>query len=456
MTLEATLARIDADLPAAIDRLLDLLRIPSISTDPAYKADCARAAEWLVDDLRGLGFDASVRPTPGHPMVVAHCDGPGRHLLFYGHYDVQPVDPLALWHRDPFDPAIEDTPKGRVIRARGASDDKGQLMTFLEACRAWKAVHGTLPGRLTIFFEGEEESGSPSLIPFMQDNADELKADIALICDTGLFQSTAPAIVTMLRGLLGEELTIHAANKDLHSGMYGGAAQNPIRVLTRILAGLHDDQGRIQVPGFYDGVTELPDAIRAQWQNLAFDHARFLGDVGLSHPAGEVDRTPLEMIWSRPTAEVNGIWGGYTGDGFKTVLPAEAHAKVSFRLVGDQDPDALRENFRAWVTAQLPPDCTVEWKSHGNSPAGVMAIDDPAFEAARAALSEEWGRAAAYVGCGGSIPIAGYFKTYLGMDAMLLGFGRDDDQIHSPNEKYDVESFHKGIRSWARVLAKLV
>jgi acetylornithine deacetylase/succinyl-diaminopimelate desuccinylase-like protein len=456
MTLDATLARIDADLPAALDRLMHLLRIPSVSTDPAYKADCARAADWLVDDLRSLGFAASVRPTPGHPMVVAHCDGPGRHLLFYGHYDVQPVDPLSLWHRDPFDPAIEDTPKGPVIRARGASDDKGQLMTFLEACRAWKAVHGTLPGKLTIFFEGEEESGSPSLIPFMQDNAAELKADIALICDTGLFESTSPAIVTMLRGLLGEELTIHAANKDLHSGMYGGAAQNPIRVLTRILAGLHDANGRVQVPSFYDGVTELPDAIRAQWQNLAFDHARFLGDVGLSHPAGEVDRTPLEMIWSRPTAEVNGIWGGYTGDGFKTVLPAEAHAKVSFRLVGDQNPDTLRENFRAWVQAQLPPDCTVEWKSHGNSPAGVMAITDPAFEAARAALSEEWGRPAAYVGCGGSIPIAGYFKTYLGMDAMLLGFGRDDDQIHSPNEKYDVESFHKGIRSWARVLAKLV
>jgi acetylornithine deacetylase/succinyl-diaminopimelate desuccinylase-like protein len=461
MTLEATLSRIDADLPDALDRLQDLLRIPSISTDPAYKADCARAAEWLKDDLLSLGFDASVRATPGHPMVVAHGAGPhpagksGRHLLFYGHYDVQPVDPLSLWHRDPFDPTIEETPKGRVIRARGASDDKGQLMTFLEACRAWKAVHGTLPCNLTIFFEGEEESGSPSLVPFMMDHAAELRADIALICDTGLFESTTPAIVTMLRGLLGEELTIHAANKDLHSGMYGGAAQNPIRVLTRILAGLHDTQGRVQVPGFYDGVTELPDAIRAQWQNLAFDHARFLGDVGLSHPAGEVDRTPLEMIWSRPTAEVNGIWGGYSGDGFKTVLPAEAHAKVSFRLVGHQNPDTLRTAFRAWVTAQLPPDCTVEWKAHGNSPAGMMAIDDPAFEAARVALSEEWGRTAAYVGCGGSIPIAGYFKTCLGMDAMLLGFGRDDDQIHSPNEKYDVESFHKGIRSWARVLAKL-
>ncbi|MGL6210734.1 MAG: M20/M25/M40 family metallo-hydrolase, partial [Paracoccaceae bacterium] len=213
--------------------------------------------------------------------------------------------------------------------------------------------------------------------------------------------------------------------------------------------------GRVQVPGFYDGVSELPDAIRQQWQALSFDHARYLGDVGLSLPAGEVDRTPLEMIWSRPTAEVNGIWGGYTGDGFKTVLPGEAHAKVSFRLVGAQDPFAIRAAFRAWVQAQLPGDVSVEFKEHGNSPASVMAVDNPAFAAARAALTDEWGRAAAFVGAGGSIPVAGYFKTYLGMDAMLIGFGRDNDQIHSPNEKYDLQSFHKGIRSWARILARL-
>lgn len=456
MTLDAVLSHIDANLPQSLDRLMTLLRIPSVSTDPAYKADCARAADWLADDLKSIGFDASSRPTPGHPMVVGHGGSGGRHLLFYGHYDVQPVDPLALWDRDPFDPALQDTPKGQVIRARGSSDDKGQLMTFLEACRAWKAVYGTLPGKLTIFLEGEEESGSPSLIPFMQENAAELRAELALICDTGLFDSTTPAIVTMLRGLLGEEITIKAASRDLHSGSYGGAAANPIRVLSGILANMHDANNRITIPNFYDGVTELPDAIRAQWQNLAFDHARFLGDVGLSQPSGEVDRTPLEMIWSRPTAEVNGIWGGYTNDGFKTVLPAEAHAKISFRLVGTQNPDAIRDDFRAWVTAQLPPDCTVEFIGYGASPASIMAITDPAFEATRAALSEEWGRAAAYVGCGGSIPIAGYFKTYLDMDAMLVGFGCDDDQIHSPNEKYDLKSFHKGIRSWARVLAKLM
>jgi acetylornithine deacetylase/succinyl-diaminopimelate desuccinylase-like protein len=456
MTLDAVLARIDADLPQALERLMDLLRIPSISTDPAYTGDCARAADWLAADLRGLGFDAASRPTPGHPMVVGHGGAGGRHLLFYGHYDVQPVDPLDLWARDPFDPAIEKTPKGKVIRARGSSDDKGQLMTFLEACRAWKAVHGSLPCRLTIFLEGEEESGSPSLIPFMKENAGELRADLALICDTGLFEDAVPAITTMLRGLCKAEFTVRAADRDLHSGMYGGLARNPIHVMSRLLAGLHDDQGRVQVPGFYDDVAELPDALRSQWQALAFDHAKYLGDVGLSLPAGEVDRTPLEMIWSRPTAEVNGVWGGYTGAGFKTVLPSEAHAKVSFRLVSRQDPEKVLKSFRKWAEARIPADCEIVWHDGiEGSPASVMEIGDPAFEAARQALGDEWGRAAAFVGSGGSIPIAGYFKSVLGMDAMLIGFGRDDDQIHSPNEKYDLDCFHKGIRSWARVLARL-
>ena len=454
MTLDAVLSRIDETLPEAMERLFALLRIPSISTDPAFKADCARAADWLAEDLRGLGFDAAARPTPGHPMVVGHGGTGGRHLLFYGHSDVQPVDPLDLWHRDPFDPAIEDTPHGRVIRARGASDDKGQLMTFIEAARAWKHVHGALPGRLTIFLEGEEESGSPSLIPFMETHREELKADLALICDTGLFEGQ-PAITTMLRGLLGEEITITGPNKDLHSGSYGGAAMNPIRVLARIIASLHDDDGRITVPGFYDGVQELPEAVRAQWQALAFDYGKYLGDVGLSVPAGEHDRTPLEMLWSRPTCEVNGIWGGYAGAGFKTVLPSQAHAKISFRLVPGQDPHRLRDNFRNHVRTMVPFDCQVAFHEHAASAAGVMDIADPAFEAARKALGEEWGRPAAYIGCGGSIPIAGYFQKILGMDAMLIGFGQDDDQIHSPNEKYDVESFHKGIRSWARILAAL-
>ena len=456
--LDAVLAHADKNIEASLKRLFELIRIPSISTDPAYADECQRAAEWLATELRELGFDASVRPTAGRPMVVGHdpkADGP--HVLFYGHYDVQPVDPLALWETAPFEPVLKPAPNGDThIVARGASDDKGQLMTFVEACRAWKHVHGSLPGRLTILFEGEEESGSPSLIPFLQENAKELSADIALICDTGLHEDAVPAITTMLRGLAKAEFTLRAASRDLHSGMYGGLAQNPIHVLSRILAGLHDDTGRVTVPGFYDDVDELPDAIRSQWQALPFDHAKFLGDVGLSVPSGEQDRTPLEMIWSRPTAEVNGMWGGYTGAGFKTVLPGEAHAKVSFRLVSRQDPEKVLRSFRAWAESQLPADCEIVWHDDiEGSPASVMAITDPAFESARKALGEEWGRPAAYIGSGGSIPIAGHFKTYLGMDAVLIGFGRDDDRIHSPNEKYDLESFHKGIRSWARILARI-
>lgn len=457
MTLAPVLDQIDQDLDTATERLFDLLRIPSISTDPAYKEDCDKAADWLVKELSDLGFEASKRPTPGHPMVVAHGEGPddAPHVLFYGHYDVQPVDPLELWDNPPFEPALEDTPKGKVLRGRGTSDDKGQLMTFVEACRAWLKVHGKLPVKVSFFFEGEEESGSPSLVPFMKENAAELKTDIALICDTGLFGEETPAIVTRLRGLLGEEITIHGPSKDLHSGMYGGISINPTRVLAKIIADLHDETGRIQVPHFYDDVAELPDDIKAQWDALGFDASQFLGEVGLSVPAGEQDRTPLEMIWSRPTCEVNGIEAGYTGDGFKTVLPAQATAKISFRLVSGQDPFAIRENFRAFVESRLPEDCTVTYKPHGASPAGEMVTSNPAFKAAQKALSDEWPRPAAFVGCGGSIPIAGHFKTILDMDAMLIGFGKDDDQLHSPNEKYDLECFHKGIRSWARVLAEL-
>ncbi len=456
MSLEKVLAHIDEDLDNALERLLELLRIPSISTDPAFASDCDKAADWLVKDLETLGFDASKRQTPGHPMVLAHAKGQGPHVMFYGHYDVQPVDPLDLWHTPPFEPMIEETAKGRVIRGRGSSDDKGQLMTFLEACRAWIAVTGELPAKVSVFFEGEEESGSPSLTPFMRENAEELTADVALICDTGLFGDNTPAIVTMLRGLVAEEVVITGPDKDLHSGMFGGLARNPIHVLTKIIAGLRDDSGRITLPGFYDNVPELSDEIRSQWQNLAFDHAGFLGDVGLSEPAGELDRTPLEMIWSRPTCEVNGISGGYEGEGFKTVLPAKASAKISFRLVGTQDPKVIHDSFVDYVHAMLPSDCTADFPlgEHG-APASQMTISHPAFEQARAALSDEWPNAAAYVGCGGSIPIAGHFKTILGMDAMLIGFGRDDDAIHSPNEKYDLESFHKGIRSWARILAAL-
>jgi acetylornithine deacetylase/succinyl-diaminopimelate desuccinylase-like protein len=460
--LPAVLDRLDADREAALDRLFSLLRYPSISTDPAYAGDCRAAANWLTAELGALGFEAQTRDTPGHPIVVAHGDSlaapdvSGPSLLFYGHYDVQPVDPLELWDRNPFEPCIETLEPGRqVIRARGAADDKGQLMTFLEACRAWKAVTGSLPARVSLLLEGEEESGSPSLVPFLQAHQAELSRDLALICDTGMWDRDTGAITTMLRGMMGEEVVIHAADRDLHSGFYGGPAANPIRLLARILADLHDEAGRVTLPGFYDGVPELSEAVAAQWRGLGFSTEAFLGEIGLRLPAGESGRDALEQVWARPTCEFNGISGGYEGEGFKTVIPAQASAKISCRLVGDQDPEAIRAALRAHVEARLPADCRAEFHAHGGARAVSMDISAPEFEAARRALSDEWPREAAFIGCGGSIPVAGHFQKLLGMESLMVGFGLPDDRLHSPNEKYDLSSFHGGARSWARILAAL-
>ena len=456
-TLDAVLARLDATLDESLERLFAFLRLKSISTDPAFAADCRAAADWLVADLRGIGFDATAHPTDGHPIVVAHDrSAPGMSATFYGHYDVQPVDPLALWEHDPFAPFIETRPDGsKAIRARGAADDKGQVMTFVEACRAWKAVTGALPIKVSLLIEGEEECGGKHLPPFMAQHADALRADIGLICDTGMWDPQTPAITTMLRGLCGEEIVITAADRDLHSGMYGSAAANPNRVLARILADLHDAEGRVTIPGFYDGVPELPQTLRDQWQALPFDPAEFLGAVGLSIPAGEKDRSALEMVWSRPTAEINGMGGGYQGAGFKTVIPSQASAKVSFRLVFDQDPHAIRAAFRDFVRARLPADCKVDFIEHGSGRATAFDTGNPAFGKARAALGAEWGREAYFIGSGGSIPVSREFREVLGMDVILAGFGLDDDRIHSPNEKYELESFRKGARAWARVLHAL-
>lgn len=455
--LNLVLAHIDSDFDAALERLFKLLRIKSISTDPAYAKECSLCADWHVEDLRGIGFDAQSRKTPGHPIVVAHDRSvPGKSALFYGHYDVQPVDPVELWDHDPFEPFIETRADGtRAIRARGASDDKGQVMAFVEACRAWKAATGKLPIPVSLLIEGEEESGGVNLPPFLEANADELRADIGLICDTNMWDPQTPAIQTMLRGLCGEEIIIKAADRDLHSGFYGSAAANPNHVLAKILADLHDIDGRVTIPGFYDGVPELPEALRRQWDTLNFDASAFLGAVGLSVPAGEKGRSALEMVWSRPTCEVNGMGGGYQGPGFKTVIPAVASAKVSFRLVFDQDPHAIRAAFRTFVKSRLPADCEVEFIEHGSGRAIRFPIEAPPFAKTSAALTEEWGRPSVFIGGGGSIPVTAELKQKLGMDVILAGFALDDDRIHSPNEKYEMESFRRGIRSWARILHAL-
>jgi acetylornithine deacetylase/succinyl-diaminopimelate desuccinylase-like protein len=452
--VDKVLAAVDAGLDQSLDRLFALLRIPSISTDSAYAKDCAAAADWLVADLKSLGFEASARATGGHPAVVAKsAGGAGPHALFYGHYDVQPVDPLDLWETPPFEPRIATSPDGtKRIVARGACDDKGQVMTFVEACRAWKAVTGALPVGVTMLIEGEEECGSKHLFDFVRANKADLAADVALVCDTGMWDANTPAITTSLRGIVSEEFKVVAANRDLHSGMYGGAAANPIHMLSKVIASIHGPDGRISIPGFYDGVEDLPADILADWQGLNLTAEDYLGAIGLKHPIGERGRLLIEMISSRPTCDINGIWGGYTGEGSKTVIPSEAWAKVTFRLVGKQDPVKVRDAFRAHVRAVLPDDCRAEFFGSRGSPALALPWDMPVLAKAREALTAEWNRKAVTIGSGGSIPIVGAFKDDLGLDSLLVGFGLEDDRVHSPNEKYDLKSFHKGIRSWVRIL----
>jgi acetylornithine deacetylase/succinyl-diaminopimelate desuccinylase-like protein len=455
--LDQVLSDIDADLDNSLQRLFQWLRIPSISTDPAYAKECRRAAEWLKGDLDAMGFESSVRDTPGHPVVVGHLPKPGApHVLFYGHYDVQPVDPLDLWEAPPFEPRMAELGEGRrVISARGACDDKGQVMTFIEACRAWKATAGSLPVGVTMMIEGEEESGSPNLPRFVEENRDELKADVALVCDTGMWDRATPAITASLRGLAYYEVIVRAADRDLHSGLFGGAARNPIHVLAKIVGALHDDNGRIAIPGFYDGVHEIPESVREQWRRLNLSAEEFLGQVDLKLSAGESDRMLIEQIQSRPTCDANGIVAGYTGEGTKTVIPGEARAKISCRLVGDQDPSQVTQAFERFVRERIPEDCSVEIIRHKGSRAIQLPYDMPVLTKAKAALSQEWKKEAVVIGSGGSIPIVGDFKRTLGLDTLLVGFGLDDDRVHSPNEKYDLSSFHKGTRSWARILGAL-
>jgi acetylornithine deacetylase/succinyl-diaminopimelate desuccinylase-like protein len=451
------LARIDATLGESETRWFDFLRIPSVSAQPVHQADCAAAAAWCCGELAGIGFTAEVLPTLGHPCVLAHHPGTGAgpHLLYYGHYDVQPPDPLDLWHSPPFTPVRMEGPAGPQVVARGAVDDKGQVMTWLEALRAWHVVAGGPPCPVTVLLEGEEEVGSPNLEAFLRAHRDRLGAHVAVISDTNMWDIDTPAITTRLRGLAYIQLDLKAAKRDLHSGLFGGSALNPINTLTRILGDLQDEVGRIQLPGFYDNVQAVSNAQAVQWAGLGFDETAFLRGIGLSQPAGEANLPALHRLWARPTADINGIWGGYTGQGAKTVIAAEAHAKISFRLVPGQDPEQVVSQFKEFVAARLPKDAVAEYQIFGLAPGIEIPMESRYVSAAGAALSAEYGRPAVLMGSGGSIPVVDSFRRILGIDALMVGFGLDDDQVHSPNEKFNLTCFWRGIRSHARLLAEL-
>ena len=455
--LPAILDHIEAGLEGSRSRWFDLLRIPSVSAQPVHAPDCVNAAEWLRAALTATGFTAQVLPTAGLPAVVAHHPGtaPGPRLLYYGHYDVQPAEPLELWHSPPFEPVLSDGPHGPRITARGAVDDKGQVMMWLEALRAWHDVAGGPPMPVTVLIEGEEEVGSINLEPFLIKHRDALAADIAIISDTGMWDIDTPAITTSLRGMVYVELTLHAAKRDLHSGLFGGSALNPINALTRILGALHEANGRVQVPGFYDGIAEPSAAQLAAWRTLGFDEGEFLGGIGLSVPVGERGRSGLERMWARPTADINGIWGGYTGAGSKTVIAAEASAKLSFRLVPGQDPAAVLDGFKRFVAERIPEDARVTFTPFASAPGIQIPAESRFVQAAQAALADEFGRPAVLIGSGGSIPVVDSLRRILGIDSLLMGFGLNDDQVHSPNEKFEWRCFHHGLRSHARLLASL-
>ncbi|HTZ71163.1 MAG TPA: dipeptidase [Acetobacteraceae bacterium] len=455
--LDKVLAHIGTTRGEAHARLFEFLRIESISAQPAHAVDCRRAASWVAEHLRGSGFSARILETGGHPVVVADHPGtgPGPHLLYYGHYDVQPAEPLELWTSPAFEPTLVEGKHGPKIVARGAVDDKGQVSMWLEAFRAWHDTAGGVPVPITVLIEGEEEVGTANLLPFLRENKALLRADAAVISDTGMWDIDTPALTTRLRGIVYTEVRLQAANRDLHSGIYGGSALNPINALTRILGSLHDAEGRVQLEGFYDGVEALTAAEAAQWDSLHFDEAAVLGGIGLSVPVGERGLSGLTRLWARPTADINGIWGGYQGDGPKTVIAAEAGAKVSFRLVPGQDPEKIFAAFEHFVRARTPADARVTVKKFSADPAITVPVESNLVHAAEAALQEEYGRQPVRIGCGGSIPVVEAFHSILGLDSLLMGFGLEDDQVHSPNEKFEVRCLDHGTRVHARLLANL-
>lgn len=461
--LETALAHLDADHDHAAQRLVEFLAIPSVSTDPAFADDVRRAASWVSAYVEELGFATEVvSASGGHPVVIARTtdamvakrdDGsaPPR-VLFYGHYDVQPADPLDLWSTPPFEPTIRDN----TVYARGACDDKGQVLTFLEAIRAYHKTGQLLPCHVTVLIEGEEECGSVTLPKVLEEHGDLLEADVCVVSDTSMWQGkdgAVPAITYALRGLVYFDLKLHGPSRDLHSGVYGGTLANPATLIARVLGKLIDDDNRVTIPGFYDDVDEIPQDERAQWEQLGFDESQYLGDVG-AKPFGEKGFTTLERRWARPSCDINGLYGGYMGEGAKTVIPSFAGAKVSFRIPASMDPRKVAEQFETWIKNQDVGDCRWTITPHGQAYPVAAPTDSPWLTAASAAIASVAGRPPALMREGATIPVVADFKNTLGLDTLLIGFGLNSDSIHSPDEHFGLDRLLLGSKCHAALLAE--
>jgi acetylornithine deacetylase/succinyl-diaminopimelate desuccinylase-like protein len=455
--LDRVLSAIDSRKQQSLGLLKDFLRIPSVSTKPEHAPDLQRCAAWLSEQLRQAGLTPTVHRTPGHPIVVAkNQHQPGRPtVLFYGHYDVQPPEPLELWTSPPFEPTVRKDETGHdAVYARGAVDDKGQVWCHVEAIRAF-AAYGDVPVNLTVLIEGEEEIGSDHLEAFVKGNTELLRADVAVISDTNQFARGLPAITYGLRGLCYMEVFLTGPDHDLHSGMYGGAVPNPANVLCELIATLHTPDGKVKIPGFYDRVVPLTEEERDTWRKLPFKEEEFAASVGIPTGNGEAGFSSIERKWARPTLDVNGLTAGYQGYGAKTVIASKASAKVSMRLVPNQDPAEIQRLFEQTLRERCPKNVKISFAQHGLADPVLTPIDSPAVRIAREALKAGFGVDSTLMREGGSIPVVALIKRVLGIDTLLIGFGLPDDRVHSPNEKFDLDALHNGTRTAAALYAKL-
>jgi acetylornithine deacetylase/succinyl-diaminopimelate desuccinylase-like protein len=451
--MQEVLTYVDAQRQSYVERLVELLKFPSISADPAYKKDILACGQYLEKEFAALGLKTELISTAGNPIVYAEYSRPEnkRTLLIYGHYDVQPVDPLDLWERPPFEPQIKDD----RIYARGASDDKGQLLIHLLAAEAYLKTVGSLPINIKFVIEGEEETAADNLEIFIKENHDKLKADGVIVSDTAMYGPDLPAITYGLRGIAATEIKITGPDRDLHSGSFGGSLANPATELARIIARLHDSDYHIAIDGFYEQVREIEDWEKQAFAELPFDEQAYLKLIGAAAPVGEKGFTTLERIWARPTCEVNGIFGGYSGEGGKTIVPSWAGAKITMRLVPDQDPTDILPKFEAFVRKIASPGVQLEFDHAGGAKPAIVSRDSFLVQAGTTALEKGFGRKPFFMREGGSIPIVNTFKEELRLDTLLLGFAQSDCNAHSPNENFVLSDFQRGIDTVVHLFAEL-